>query len=109
MLSARASSTACAGRQVPPAKLPTYLIGRLAGSRASRFVVAMVGLAWALVWTRQRLLIVRRGYAAEAAEKFGATGATAHGDEFVLPVEPSDALGAHRGRRPEALLDLTTR
>lgn len=55
------------------------------------FAVVMVGLAWALVKDlREDPLVVRRRYAVAAVEKAVVTGATLHGDEFAISVEPAD-------------------
>jgi choline/carnitine/betaine transport len=55
------------------------------------FALVMVGLAWALVKDlRTDPLMVRRRYAAAAVEKAVVTGATLHGDDFALTVEPAD-------------------
>ncbi len=51
----------------------------------------MVGLAWALVRDlREDPVVVRRKYAVAAVEKAVVTGATLHGDDFALSVEPAD-------------------
>ena len=55
------------------------------------FAVVMVGLAAALVKDlRNDALMVRRRYAEAAVEKAIVTGATLHGDDFALVVEPAD-------------------
>ncbi|MGZ8735991.1 MAG: BCCT family transporter [Nocardioides sp.] len=55
------------------------------------FALVMVGLAWALVKDlRDDPLMVRRRYALAAVEKAVVTGATLHGDDFALSVEPAD-------------------
>ncbi len=55
------------------------------------FALVMVGLGWALVKDlRDDPLMVRRRYAAAAVEKAVVTGATLHGDDFALSVEPAD-------------------
>ena len=55
------------------------------------FALVMVGLAWALVKDlRDDPLMVRRRYAVAAMEKAIVTGATLHGDDFALSVEPAD-------------------
>jgi choline/carnitine/betaine transport len=55
------------------------------------FAIVMIGIAWALVRDlRDDPLMVRRRYAAAAVEKAVVTGATLHGDEFALAVEPAD-------------------
>ncbi|WP_434063755.1 BCCT family transporter [Phycicoccus sonneratiae] len=55
------------------------------------FALVMVGLAWALVKDlRQDPVVVRRRYAVAAVEKAVVTGATRHGDDFALSVEPAD-------------------
>ncbi|XKG28307.1 BCCT family transporter [Phycicoccus jejuensis] len=55
------------------------------------FALVMVGLAWALVRDlREDPVVVRRKYAVAAVEKAVVTGATLHGDDFALSVEPAD-------------------
>jgi choline/carnitine/betaine transport len=55
------------------------------------FALVMIGLGWALVKDlRHDPLMVRRRYAAAAVEKAIVTGATRHGDDFALSVEPAD-------------------
>lgn len=55
------------------------------------FALVMVGLGWALVKDlRNDPLMVRRRYAEAAVEKAIVTGATLHGDDFALSVEPAD-------------------
>jgi choline/carnitine/betaine transport len=53
------------------------------------FVLVMIGLAVSLLKDlRQDPLVVRREYAVEAVEQAVITGVTAHGDDFVISVEP---------------------
>jgi choline/carnitine/betaine transport len=62
------------------------------------FVLVMVGLAAALVKDlRQDPLMVRRRYAAAAVDAAVITGATEHGDDFVISIEkdPAVDLGRH--------------
>jgi choline/carnitine/betaine transport len=55
------------------------------------FALVMVGLAWALVRDlRNDPMMVRRRYAEAAVQKAVVTGATLHGDDFALSVEPAD-------------------
>jgi choline/carnitine/betaine transport len=55
------------------------------------FALVMIGLGWALVKDlRHDPLMVRRRYAEAAVEKAIVTGATRHGDDFALSVEPAD-------------------
>jgi choline-glycine betaine transporter len=62
------------------------------------FALVMVGLGWALVKDlRHDPLMVRRRYAAAAVEKAIVTGATRHGDDFALSVEPADEPLLHQG------------
>ncbi|GIL37333.1 choline transporter [Phycicoccus sp. DTK01] len=69
------------------------------------FALVMVGLAWALVRDlREDPVVVRRKYAVAAVEKAVVTGATLHGDDFALSVEPADepVLGEGDGTPSEA-------
>jgi choline-glycine betaine transporter len=69
------------------------------------FAVVMVGLAWALVRDlRSDPLMVRRRYAEAAVEKAIVTGATRHGDDFALMVEPADEPLLTEGADAEAQL-----
>jgi choline/carnitine/betaine transport len=55
------------------------------------FALVLIGLGWALVKDlRHDPLMVRRRYAEAAVEKAIVTGATRHGDDFALSVEPAD-------------------